>query len=130
MQSEIDKAGYYFMVSSKALSESEILSIYKKRDLVEKFFKNLKTELSLSKIYAQNSNSYVAKIFIGFISLIVKSYINTAIKGSSIGENETMKTTFNELEKIQLLLRNDYYSLMFPFTRKQKEIINVNKRNL
>ena len=96
-------------------------------------------------MYAQNSNSYVAKIFIGFISLIVKSYINTALKGSSIGENETMKTTFNELEKIQLLLRNDCYSLIFPFTRKQKEIlkavgvserfiekeiINVNKRNL
>lgn len=125
MQEEIDKAGYYFMVSSKALSESEILSIYKKRDLVEKFFRNLKTELSLSKMYAQNSNPYVAKIFIGFISLIVKSYINTAMKESRIGENETMKTVFNELEKIQLLLRNDYYSLMFPFTRKQKEILKA-----
>ena len=76
-------------------------------------------------MYAQNSNSYVEKIFIGFISLIVKSCINTALKCSSIGENKTMKTECNELEKIQQLLRNDYYSLMFPFTRKQKEILKA-----
>ena len=45
IQKEIDKLGFFVIITSKEMSASEALDIYRKRDSVEKIFRMLKTGL-------------------------------------------------------------------------------------
>lgn len=125
-QYDLDHAGYFFMVTSSKLEPEELLTIYKRRDIVEKLFRSLKTELDLNKLYAQNIHAYSSKIFIGFLASIIKANIQIRLKDYlKDNSSATMNTVMDELEKLQIIRQIDSnYQLMYGYTKKQKEILN------
>ena len=124
-QYDLDHAGYYFMVTSSNLDPAELLSVYKKRDIVEKLFRSLKTELDLNKLYAQNIHAYSSKIFIGFLASIIRATIQIRLaEYLKEHSSETMNSIIDELEKVQIIRQIDSaYQLMYGYTKKQKEIL-------
>ena len=125
-QYDLDHAGYYFMVTSSNLDPAELLSVYKKRDIVEKLFRSLKTELDLNKLYAQNIHAYSSKIFIGFLASIIRATIQIRLaEYLKEHSSETINSIIDELEKVQIIRQIDSaYQLMYGYTKKQKEIID------
>lgn len=54
---------------------ADILTLYRRRDMVEKSFDNLKNALDMRRLYVQNGNTAEGKLFCSFIALIVHSYM-------------------------------------------------------
>lgn len=57
IQKEIEKLGFFVIVTSKEMSASDALDIYRKRGSVEKIFRRLKTGLEYDtfRIHSQDS---------------------------------------------------------------------------
>ncbi len=77
---QLDKCGFFLIGETDfRKSTAEILDIYRNRDVVEKSFDNLKNEIDMKRLRTHNSDTMHGKVFVSFISLIVRSYILKAL---------------------------------------------------
>ena len=75
IQKEIDKLGFFVIVTSKEMTASEALDIYRKRDSVEKIFRMLKTGLEYDTFRVHSQDSLESKTYVMFIASIVRNYL-------------------------------------------------------
>lgn len=123
-QETIDNAGYYFMISDKKYELEEIIDIYKRRDIIEKMFKMIKSELDSSKLFATSKDALESKVLLTFIASIVRASIGyKAYEYLKTNSSATINTLVGELEKIQAIKRIDVYEKAYALTKKQKDIL-------
>jgi len=119
------KHGYFILISTlKNKDSKEILSLYRRKDKVEKNFDNLKNYLDFKRLRTHKDSTTEGKLFVGFISLIIKSYIEYKLKDYFIKNNSSVEKIFRELKKIKIVKMNNGQNLMAPLTSKQKKILN------
>ena len=80
IQKEIDKLGFFVIVTSKEMTASEALDIYRKRDSVEKIFRMLKTGLEYDTFRVHSQDSLESKTYVMFIASIVRNYLFQGLK--------------------------------------------------
>lgn len=115
--------GYFILISTLKNNDSkEILNLYRRKDKVEKNFDNLKNYLDFKRLRTHNDNTTEGKLFVGFISLIIKSYMEYKLKDYFTENNSTVEKVLRELQKVKLIRINSGQSLMAPLTSKQKKI--------
>ncbi len=68
-------SGYFVIVSTLGDESSRILDIYRNRDSIGNSFRALKTDLGFSKLGVQSTQNLRSKIFISFISSIIRNHI-------------------------------------------------------
>lgn len=119
-------SGYIvFLTTDLEITTSELLKIYRNKDVIEKAFDNLKNELDLKRMRIHSDEAWSGKMFISFIALIIKSYMeNNKIKVEET-KNLPIKKIIKELEKIKLVTYYDEYQLLNPLTAKQKQILKA-----
>ncbi len=126
-----DLLGYFVLISTaKNVDRFELLEIYRRKDKVEKAFCNLKNYLDFKRLNTHNLKTTEGKIFIGFISLILKSYIENKLKKYLYERNTSVKMILKELSNIRIVELNGRDTLHTPLTSKQKNILsyfNVNE---
>ena len=90
-----------------------------------KNFDNLKNETDIKRTYAHSSETLKGKIFVAFISLIVRSYMLKTLKHFKKATNFTQKKIFTELDKIKVLELNQKSKpqLLNPLTKTQRELL-------
>lgn len=127
IQKEIDRLGFFVIVTSKEMTSSEALDIYRKRDSVEKVFRMLKTGLEYDTFRVHSQNSLESKTYVMFIASIVRNYIFQGLK--EIGRKEkdkknyTVPAAIGELEKVAIVKNSkDVYIRKYGLTAKQKKI--------
>jgi transposase len=125
---KISRAGYFILLEvGLNLSSEEVLKVYRERDSIEKNFDNLKNALDFKRLKTHLNKTTAGKVFIGFIALIIRTYMCNVLKNNK----ETMKYTFEkiliELNKIYAIKLNDNSELFLPFTKLQKTILSVMK---
>lgn len=84
-QEEVDNAGLFVITSNVELTPSQIIQIERKRDVVEKNFRPLKTHLLFDKSDIHNKVTYDGKMFVMFIALnllmtykfLIKEYLSS-----------------------------------------------------
>ena len=128
IQKEIDKLVFFVIVTSKEMSASEALDIYRKRDSVEKIFRMLKTGLEYDAFRVHSQDSLESKTYVMFIASIVRNYIFQGLKKVSEKEkdrkNYTVPAAISELEKITIVKNSkDVYIRRYGLTKKQKNIL-------
>ena len=89
IQKEIDKLVFFVIVTSKEMSASEALDIYRKRDSVEKIFRMLKTGLEYDTFRVHSQDSLESKTYVMFIASIVRNYIFQGLK--KVSEKEKLR---------------------------------------
>ena len=107
---------------------AEILSIYRRRDVVEKSFDNLKNELDMKRLHIHSEAAAEGKCFIAFIALILRSQLLKALSDLMAKEGFTLRKFLSELDKAKLIVSADSRSgsrLLNPPTRLQKEILTA-----
>ena len=88
IQKEIDKLGFFVIVTSKEMTASEALDIYRKRDSVEKIFRILKTGLEYDTFRVHSQDSLESKTYVMFIASIVRNYLFQGLKKISKKEKD------------------------------------------
>lgn len=73
--SKLKYSGFFILVSNIKRSPEEMLSIYRKRDLIEKEFRQMKSQIGFNALNVQSDASLRSKVFIMFIASILRSYI-------------------------------------------------------
>ena len=89
-----------------------------------KNFENLKNELDFKRLHTHNQDTTQGKIFVSFISLIVKSYI---LNRTAETVQMTQKQLFLDLDKIKVLKLNEKTKLRLinPLTKSQRSILEA-----
>ena len=128
---EIALCGYFVIITSKKMTATEALSLYKSRDESEKLFRGDKSYLGNKSLRVQSNESVNAKIFIEFVALIIRNKIYTSLKDETLKNGKkanymTVPAAIKELEKIELIRQfNNSYSLDHAVTARQKTILKA-----
>ena len=131
IERERDLCGYFAIITSEEMTAKEALTLYKNRDASEKLFRADKSYLGNKSLRVYGNESASAKIFIGFVALIIRSAIYTRIKDAVIKSGKrdnfmTVPAVVKELEKIELSRQIEgTYRLDHSVTATQKEILKA-----
>lgn len=128
IQKEIDRMGFFVLVTSKEMTASEALDVYRKRDSVEKIFRMLKTGLEYDTFRVHSQDSLESKTYVMFIASIIRTYLFQGLKKISRKENDkknyTVPAAISELEKITIVKNSkEVYIRRYGLTKKQKKIL-------
>ena len=118
---DIETAGWMVIISNDIADAKEAISIYREKDVVEKGFLRLKNSLDLGRLRVHRSDSMQNKVFIGFIALILMSYIHTVMSDKNLYRQMTMKKLIMTLAKLRVQKINGH-RILFPLTKEQKAI--------
>lgn len=119
------RAGYFiFLTSDLKLSPLELIDIYKNRDVIEKAFFDLKNNLDFRRLRTHSGKTTEGKIFVGFLALIMRSYILSKIKASKATERYSIEKVLLELKKIKVINMADGRQILSVLTKTQKDVLS------
>ncbi|MEG2013910.1 MAG: transposase [Anaerovoracaceae bacterium] len=125
---EFVRSGFFLLAETDfTKTTAEVLETYRRRDVVEKCFDELKNELDMKRLHTQTRETTEGKLFVAFISLIVRSYMQNKLKAHLKSNGYTMKKVFVELGKIKSSYKSktDDYMEINPLTKTQRDIFDV-----
>lgn len=114
----------FFVISETDFKKTtaQILKLYRRRDVIEKSFDDLKNELDFKRAKTHTSETLNGKIFAAFIALIVKLYIQSRISDTEI----THKKLILELDKIKIFDAHTKANLRIinPLTKTVRDLLS------
>ncbi|MDI9469770.1 MAG: transposase [Bacillota bacterium] len=124
------KLGYFALFSTDLnISAEEALTLYRNKDVVEKAFDQLKNGLDYRRMRTHHVQSTEGKLFVAFVSLIVRCTMLQLIKADPEIKKTTLKQAVGQLERIQELHGRNKAQLL-TLTKKQKQILKALKVEL
>lgn len=118
---KLETAGWLVILSNDVVNAKQAMRIYRQKDVVEKGFWRLKTQLDLGRLRVHRDDSMQNKLFIGFVALILMSYIHTVMLDQGLYKNLTIKKMLMTLAKLRVQYINNQ-RILFPLTKEQKMI--------
>jgi len=117
-------SGWLVILSNHIKDPREAIFIYRAKDVVEKGFLALKTQLDLGRLRVHSDSSMHNKVFVCFIALIIRCRIHRTMLDSGLYMKMTMARLILVLEKLKV----QYISgnrILFPLTKEQKKIFDA-----
>jgi len=114
--------GYFALLSNEINNSDEALEIYRRKDMVEKAFDNLKHRLDMKRTMVHSDQTLAGKFFLQFLALIYISYIHKHMKDSKLYRNYSMQSLLDSLDVIE---RYDFAGQRYhcsEITQKQLDI--------
>jgi transposase len=122
IKKHMDQLGYFVLLSNEIKDPVEALEIYRRKDMVEKAFDNLKEHLEMRRTAVHSDQALAGKLFLQFLALIYISYIHKHMKDNQLYRNYTMQSLLDSLDIIE---RYDFDGHRFhcgEITQKQRNI--------
>jgi len=118
-------AGFFCLLTSTGLDSAEVLNIYRRKDVIEKGFDDLKNHIDMKRLRTHNTHTTDGKLFCAFVALIAASHINARL-GTFMRDNSMSKdSVIAELEKIKAVIVSADRRLMNPITKTQRSILET-----
>lgn len=118
-----ERLGYFFILTNKDLTSEEVVSIYRKRDVIEKAFDELKNGLDMSRLRTHSSGTTDGKMFCAFLSLICRSYMQKKLREFMDNHNFSNEHIIRELLKIRAIEVDGKKRLLNPLSKTQRDIL-------
>ena len=114
--------GFFCLLSNTELDSSETLSVYRRKDSIEKTFDDLKNHIDMKRLRTHTDATTEGKLFCAFIALIAASKLNDVVK--NIDELYLSKrSVISEFEKIKSISVHSGSRMMNPVTKTQRIIL-------
>jgi hypothetical protein len=114
-------AGWLVIVSNEVGLAVEALRIYRAKDVVEKGFMCLKNSLDVGRLRVHGDDAVQNKVFIGFVALILLSYVHNVMLASGLYRKWTLKQLLRVLAKHRVVEFKDS-KIFYPVTKDQRLI--------
>jgi len=101
------------------------LNTYRRRDIIEKSFNELKNGLDMKRLHCQSDSTVEGKIFVAFFSLILRSFIQNRLRQFQQETGTSFASVMKELNKMKLVFTADDKRMLTPVTKKQRDIIGL-----
>ncbi|RGO34385.1 transposase [Dorea longicatena] len=131
IRDELNLCGYFATISSEKMDAKKAIGLYKNRDASEKVFRADKSYLGNNCLRVASEEAASNKIFIGFIALLIRCKLYTALKKKADEMAKkpnylTVPAAIRELEKIEMTRQLDkIYRLDHAVTKVQKVILSA-----
>ena len=131
IRDELELCGYFAIISSEKMDAKDAINLYKSRDASEKVFRADKSYLGNGSLRVASEEAASNKIFIGFLALIIRCRMYTALKNRAKELTKkpnylTVPAAIRELEKIEMTRQLDkVYRLDHAVTKTQKVILEA-----
>lgn len=103
----------------------ECLAYYREKDIVEKAFKTIKTDVQLKPLNVKKTSTLRGLVFACFIALITRMRLLRLLKEKELLPAYTMESLFLELEKIKKVELENGELVTTELTKKQKDILKA-----
>ncbi|MDR1678104.1 MAG: transposase, partial [Deltaproteobacteria bacterium] len=124
---QIDKTmqnfGFFCLLTNTNLNASEVLDKYRRKDVIEKVFDDVKNHIDMKKLRIHNTKTTDGKLFCSFIALITVSEIGIKLKDLMKKKDMNQNSVIREMEKIRVVIGNDGKRIMNPLTKLQQKIL-------
>ena len=124
IENELSHTGWLVLVSNNISDTKDAISIYRSKDVVEKGFMRMKNCLDLGRLRVHSDNAMQNKVFIGFIALIITSYIHNTMLEKELYSSMTVKSLLKTLDKLRVQYINGS-RVLYPITKQQKIIFDA-----
>lgn len=129
IEKELLHEGYMVVISNDLQNVSDVLYTYRRKDVVEKAFDNLKNDLDVKRLKVHNTRSLKGKMFVVFLALILKTCIyNEIIKNGNICKY-SVNDILKEMQKISIINFDNGVSMLTEISSTQKKIFKAFKIN-
>lgn len=117
--------GFIVIISNDLKNVTDVFNIYRRKDVVEKSFDNLKNDLDVNRLKVHSAKALKGKMFIVFIALILKTVIfNEIIKNGSISKYST-NDILKEMQKISIIRINETLEILTEISSTHKKIFKA-----
>ena len=124
---KLNRMGYFAILTSKKMTASEALDIYRDRDSIEKMFRALKSGMELDRAGVQSRISLESKVFLVFIASIIRNEIFQGTKELRLEDRKsyTVPAVLKTLDMMEATksIRTGRYVRRYASTKKQKKIL-------
>ena len=107
------------------LNEQEILRVYRSKESVEDCFDTTKNGLSDKRLHVHGDRQINGKLFVMFVSLILRRTFHRRIADYLKEKGMTDETAIRELEQIKFYKGKDGWSLKDAISKTQREILTA-----
>lgn len=126
IQDAMDLCGCFAIFATEAhLDPYAGLTLYRAKDVCEKNFANLKNELMGERMLVHSSKAWHGKLFILFLSLIVRTSLHNALRPWIAKSKTSLKYAFVELSLIKCRRQGERWVLREAITKNQKELAQM-----
>jgi transposase len=93
--------GYFALVTNEKMDAFTALHLYRRKDVVEKAFGNIKDRLNMRRLLSKSERSLDGKLFLEFIALILISHLDHKMKETNLYKNYSMQQLLDKLDVIE-----------------------------
>jgi transposase len=113
-QTEIQKyrkryAGFFCILTNVKTDSQELLETYRRKDVVENCFDDMKNGLDMKRIRVHSSGAMDTRLFIQFIALILLSSIRTTLKESKELQYKSPREILEAMESVVKITHSGKY---------------------
>ncbi|MDR1657345.1 MAG: IS1634 family transposase, partial [Deltaproteobacteria bacterium] len=120
----LSRAGFFILLSNEqGANSSWVLGTYRNRDVIEKSFDQFKNRLDFKRMRTHWDRTTEGKMFVGFLSLILRSYMMHMVKRDSTVKHLTIEKVLMELKKIRTVTLSNLTRHLLPITKIQRLIL-------
>lgn len=117
--------GYFALITNETMDAITALEIYRKKDVVEKAFGNLKERLNMRRMLVSSEQGLDGKLFVQFIALIYLSYIKKQMQQNDLFKSYTLESLLDKLDLIECFEYSGHPLRVGELLQKQKELYTL-----
>ena len=121
----VKSCGFFGILTNTNSSSEDVLSAYRRKDVIEKGFDELKNHIDMKRLRTHNTTTTDGKMFCAFIALIAVSKMANMLTLFMKSKSMSKDGLISELEKIKVVTMSDGTRLMNPITKTQRTIFEA-----
>lgn len=118
-------AGWFVLIGNKIKDAAEALSVYRRKDAVEKEFDDLKNDLDMKRLRMHTPRSVEGRLFIQFLASILTAWLRNKLREAGWLKNTTLQEVVDEMKSLREVSVGKRKRLMTTLTSKQQKILNL-----
>ena len=124
-------AGFFCILTNVKIDSGDLLELYRRKDVVEKCFDDLKNGLDMKRLRVHSSEAMDTRLFIQFLALILLSKIRMVLKGDKELQHKSPREIMESMESVVKITCSGRYGNIIAETGPlQQKIIDLFKIDL
>ena len=110
------------LCSDNSMDRVEVLSLYRRKDFIEKAFEIMKNEIEDGRLRVKGTEALEGRLFVMFTGLILYTALSNRMKEKGIYKKYTFSEVLYELKKIKVVEMLNGKRYLTEVTKKQRTI--------
>jgi transposase len=122
IEKRLSSLGYFVLLSNDLKDPKLAIETYRRKDMVEKAFDNLKGRLDMKRTTVHSDETLKGRFFLQFLALIYVSYIHKHMRDHDLYRNYTMQSLLDSLDIIERYEYDGQVPYISEVTEKQRKL--------